>query len=304
MTYNRVWAIGDVHDNYIPLKRLVAQIPLTDHLVFVGDLTHKGNPQDSPMVVELVKGLVEAGRASCVQGNHDAKASRGKNPEDQFLTPEHLTFLKGLPVALKWDGLLFLHGGVDANVKFALTNMEMGDFWNSSGIKGKAKKKLEKARFVRFLDGEGKMIYENREVIGVDPFWAAEYDGSFGTVVFGHNPWTSPALFPHAVGVDCGAGWSGELSMGPQDPKVVGGETPLPDLGRGLVAVPFVGGQPVWSDVLMEECQQNPDPSLREMIEGDFSLDQVESKVKDILASGRSLKPALQELLDSRRLAG
>jgi len=42
----------------------------------------------------------------------------------------------------------------------------------------------------------------------IDPFWADVYDGRFGHVFFGHNPWKkakSPKQFPHATGLDLGA---------------------------------------------------------------------------------------------------
>ncbi len=42
-----------------------------------------------------------------------------------------------------------------------------------------------------------------------DPFWTEVYDGRFGHVYFGHQPFlldTEPHVFPHATGLDLGGG--------------------------------------------------------------------------------------------------
>lgn len=69
--------VGDVHGEIDALRSILGHLgyahdgthPDDRRLVFVGDLTDRG--PDSPAVVELVKFLVEAGRAQCVLGNHD-----------------------------------------------------------------------------------------------------------------------------------------------------------------------------------------------------------------------------------------
>lgn len=45
-----------------------------------------------------------------------------------------------------------------------------------------------------------------------DPFWASVYDGRFGLVVFGHEPFSSVKHFAHAVGIDTGAVYGGGLA--------------------------------------------------------------------------------------------
>ena len=69
--------VGDVHGEVEALGRLLWRLgyssegvhPERRRLVFVGDLTDRG--PDSPAVVALIRGLVEAGRAQCVLGNHE-----------------------------------------------------------------------------------------------------------------------------------------------------------------------------------------------------------------------------------------
>ena len=89
--------IGDVHGCRAELEELLADARLRDRArrrrpsrsapatpdrraVFVGDLVDRG--PDTPGVLRLVMGMVAAGTAFCVAGNHEAKllkALRGKN---------------------------------------------------------------------------------------------------------------------------------------------------------------------------------------------------------------------------------
>jgi hypothetical protein len=63
--------------------------PQDRRLVFVGDLGDRG--PDSPRVLSWVQGLVEAGRAQCVLGNHELNLLRGepKAGNRWFLDPGH-----------------------------------------------------------------------------------------------------------------------------------------------------------------------------------------------------------------------
>ena len=48
-----------------------------------------------------------------------------------------------------------------------------------------------------------------------DPFWAEVYDGRFGRIYFGHNPYpeaAEPVEFPYATGLDLGAVFGGRLA--------------------------------------------------------------------------------------------
>jgi len=80
--------VGDVHGEIDALRDLLGHLgyaadgshPENRRLVFVGDLTDRG--PDSPAVVELIQGLVEAGRARCVLGNHDLNLLLGDRKHD------------------------------------------------------------------------------------------------------------------------------------------------------------------------------------------------------------------------------
>jgi protein phosphatase len=73
--------IGDVHGCRSELETLLAQLGYQDGAhpegrlaVFVGDLVDRG--PDSPGVLRRVMGMVEAGTALCVSGNHENKLGR------------------------------------------------------------------------------------------------------------------------------------------------------------------------------------------------------------------------------------
>ena len=75
--------IGDIHGELGALHTLLERLGYDAdgkhaegrRLVFTGDLCDRG--PDSPGVIELVRGLVERGRAQCVLGNHELNLLRG-----------------------------------------------------------------------------------------------------------------------------------------------------------------------------------------------------------------------------------
>ncbi len=74
--------VGDVHGELGVLQNLLAGLgydgegnhPAGRRLVFLGDLCDRG--PDSPGVIELVRSLIERGRAQCILGNHELNALR------------------------------------------------------------------------------------------------------------------------------------------------------------------------------------------------------------------------------------
>ena len=96
--------IGDVHGEADALRSLLARLgcdPVKKTaerpLVFVGDLVDRG--PDSVAVVALVKGLVEAGLAQCVLGNHELNILFGSRKEGNGWiradTSDHYQFKDG-----------------------------------------------------------------------------------------------------------------------------------------------------------------------------------------------------------------
>jgi hypothetical protein len=130
--------VGDIHGELDALQALLAVLgyrPDGSHpdgrsLVFVGDLCDRG--PDSPGVIHLVAGLVAAGRAQCLLGNHELNILRGatKPANGWFFAEDHdkasgrfldcrpatardrdvfPAFLAGLPLALEREDLRVVH---------------------------------------------------------------------------------------------------------------------------------------------------------------------------------------------------
>ncbi|MEX2173215.1 MAG: metallophosphoesterase [Pirellulaceae bacterium] len=87
--------VGDVHGEIGALRSLLSLLGYDEdgshrqrrRLVFLGDLTDRG--PDSPAVVDLVRTLMDAGRAQCVLGNHDLNILlEHRKPENQWFWGE------------------------------------------------------------------------------------------------------------------------------------------------------------------------------------------------------------------------
>ena len=141
--------IGDVHGEMDALHSLIGHLgyeedgehPDGRHLVFVGDLCDRG--PDSPSVLDMVMGWVQAERAQCLLGNHELNVllhspkpgngwffDRNHDIHDgEFLhsraaTPARrahwLEFINQLPVALARDDLRVVHACWDIAAMHAL----------------------------------------------------------------------------------------------------------------------------------------------------------------------------------------
>lgn len=221
----RTAIIGDVHGMREALAELLALLRLEagDRLVFVGDLVDKG-PDAAGVVEDAAQMQREAPFAVVlVEGNHEerhrryranltlrpkvARQQAADAPElpalTEALSPEARAFLDGAV----WfhceaaHGVLVVHGGIPGDMTTFPERTEEAD-----ALTGKARDKLSKILRTRFIDREtGAYLGLGKQQPG-DPFWAETYDGRFGHVVFGHQPFfNGPALYPHATGIDTGA---------------------------------------------------------------------------------------------------
>jgi hypothetical protein len=215
----RTIIIGDVHGCANELRALITKVGAWpgDHVVSVGDLLDKG--PDSAGAVKVLRHLRDQGvRVTLVRGNHEESHERlrkndatGKpNPMTRVdelrkvadtLSTEDVAFLEtAVPVLhIPEHGAVVVHGGV------LPTHTELPSDW--SGVSSKVRRDLEKVYRVRFVTPEGKMVALGEET-DADRFWADLYDGRFGHVFFGHEPFhksSQPVSFPHATGLDLGA---------------------------------------------------------------------------------------------------
>ena len=220
--------IGDVHGDLRSLYSLLSRIPTSRRLIFVGDLIHKG--ENSAEVVRVVRALCDEGRAEVIRGNHEDMAGKSKwIPEEGDLTDEEREWLKSRPLFLKrnvgGENHLFLHGGMDrGSARNALRGLiengllpKDGD-WDEEAVNkavgslsSKVRRKLEKVMRIRYLSPEGVFQALGSET-EESAWWAEGYDGEFGQVWYGHQPWDEVRIDLYATGVDTGAGGEGYLT--------------------------------------------------------------------------------------------
>ncbi|MGJ4970847.1 polynucleotide kinase-phosphatase [Bradyrhizobium sp. HKCCYLRH1073] len=217
--------IGDVHGCADELQALLAKLgyqvrwrdddgrravsvtpPAGRKLVFVGDLVDRG-PQ-SPDVLRIVMGMVSAGTAYAVQGNHDRKFGRwlagrkvtiahGLQATIDQLTGEDRSFRDSLPGFL--DSLrshVWLDGGRLAVAHAGLKEEMIG---RGSGA-------------VREFALYGETTGEIDEFgLPVRADWAANYRGPT-TVVYGHTPVLNAEWVNNTLCIDTGCVFGGRLT--------------------------------------------------------------------------------------------
>ncbi len=215
--------IGDVHGCSAELEQLLVELgyqlwpdeagrpddavhPQGRRAVFVGDLVDRG--PDSPGVLRLVMGMVAAGHALCVPGNHENKlvrALRGRNvtishglettlaqlqTEDESFRKQVEEFCYGLVSHYVLDGgnLVVAHAGLKESLQ-----------GRSSGR-------------VRDFALYGESTGETDEFgLPVRYPWAKEYRGR-ATVLYGHTPVPEPEWINNTLCLDTGCVFGGRLT--------------------------------------------------------------------------------------------
>lgn len=213
--------IGDVHGCHEELVVLLTALGYRSDgagewghpertAVFVGDLVDRG-PR-SLESLDLVRRMVEAGRALCVLGNHDDKLNRylsGRKIKVQHglattvaeleqLEPEERAawieraraFLDGLPTQLQLDGgcLVVAHGGI------------------RESMIGRVGSRVR--AFCLYGDTTGKL---NAFGLPERLDWAQEYEGD-PIVVYGHTPNLQPRWVNGTTNIDQGCCFGGALT--------------------------------------------------------------------------------------------
>ncbi|MBB5871117.1 polynucleotide kinase-phosphatase [Allocatelliglobosispora scoriae] len=174
--------------------------------LFVGDLVDRG--PDSPGVIRLVKGMVEAGTALCVSGNHEAKLLRALTgrkvtvshglaeslaqfgAEDESFVAEAKSFMDGLISHYVLDGgrLVVAHAGLK-EVYHGRASARVRDFCLYGETTGETD---EYGLPVRYP-------------------WAEDYRGR-ATVVYGHTPVPKPVWINNTICLDTACVFGGELT--------------------------------------------------------------------------------------------
>ena len=216
--------IGDVHGCYDELVQLLTQLgyeiaaspeapgrvivkpPAGRKAVFLGDLVDRG--PKIPEVLKLVMGMVEAGTALCVPGNHDMKLMRklrGKNVQITHGLAESLAQLEPEPPEFKqqlvdfFDDLVSHYVLDDGRLVVAHAGMK-------EPMQGRGSGK------VRDFALYGETTGETDEYgLPVRCNWAAEYRGR-AMVVYGHTPVPEPDWLNRTINIDTGCVFGGTLT--------------------------------------------------------------------------------------------
>ena len=228
----RTCIIGDVHGMTQMLRALVAKLDLQagDTLISLGDLVDKGpDPAGTVKYMRALKARADF-NIVLVEANHEDRHIRYRRnltvrpkiarqqadssselPELMAaLNEEDWAFLESAVLfhRLPAHNMLLVHGGIPGNMKTFPDDLDA-----VARMSAKHQRNLRQILRTRYISaGDGRFRVLNKEEEG-DPFWAEVYDGRFGHVVFGHQPWfDGPRAFPHATGIDTGAVDGGALT--------------------------------------------------------------------------------------------
>jgi protein phosphatase len=209
--------IGDVHGCRAELEQLLAELGYVierdavgrpvgasheegRRAVFVGDLVDRG--PDTPGVLRLVMGMVEAGTAFCVAGNHEAKllkALRGKNVKRSHGLDASMEQLDRQTEEFRAGVERFIDGLDGGRLVVAHAGLIERYHGRASGR-------------VREFCLYGQTTGETDEYgLPVRYPWATEYRGR-AVVVYGHTPVPAAEWLNNTLCVDTGCVFGGRLT--------------------------------------------------------------------------------------------
>ena len=214
--------IGDIHGCRAELETLLAELGYAivrdadgravgashpgRRAVFVGDLVDRG--PDTPGVLRLVMGMVGAGDALCVPGNHENKlvrALRGRNVQVTHGLAESLAQLEAEPEQFRAEAERFMDGLVSHYVLDG-GNLVVGHAGLIERYQGRA------SRRVREFCLYGQTTGETDEYgLPVRYPWASEYRGK-AMVLYGHTPVPEPEWVNNTLCLDTGCVFGGRLT--------------------------------------------------------------------------------------------
>ena len=174
--------------------------------VFVGDLVDRG--PDTPGVLRLVMGMVAAGHAYCVPGNHEdklLKALRGKNVKVSHGLEESLAQLAAEPEEFRAEVMTFIDGLISHYV-FDEGKLVVSHAGLVERMHGRASGR------VRSFCLYGETTGETDEFgLPVRYPWAQDYRGR-AMVVYGHTPTPEPEWINNTICLDTGSVFGGSLT--------------------------------------------------------------------------------------------
>ncbi|MFF0523655.1 polynucleotide kinase-phosphatase [Actinomadura nitritigenes] len=215
--------IGDVHGCLAELEDLLGDLgygierdaqglavdanhPGGRTAVFVGDLVDRG--PDSPGVVRLVKGMVEAGNALCVSGNHEAKlvrALRGRQVRLSHGLAESMEQF-GAETEEFRDGALRFMDGLISHYVLDEGRLVVAHAGLKEDYHGRASGRVRS--FALYGDTTGET---DEYGLPVRYPWARDYRGK-AMVVYGHTPVPDAEWINNTICLDTGAVFGGKLT--------------------------------------------------------------------------------------------
>ncbi|WP_448642303.1 polynucleotide kinase-phosphatase [Geodermatophilus sp. URMC 63] len=215
--------VGDVHGCRAELEELLSELgyalrrdelgrpvdavhPAGRRAVFVGDLVDRG--PDSPGVLRLVMGMVAAGHALCVPGNHENKlvrALRGRTVQVTHGLERTLAQLEAEDEDFRREVEAFCHGLVSHYVLDggALVVAHAG---LPESLQGRSSARVRS--FALYGDTTGET---DEFGLPVRYPWATEYRGR-AMVLYGHTPVPSPEWVNDTLCLDTGCVFGGRLT--------------------------------------------------------------------------------------------
>ncbi|MGV1005999.1 MAG: polynucleotide kinase-phosphatase [Candidatus Nanopelagicales bacterium] len=211
--------IGDVHGCLSELRTLLTRLgwevavdgcgashPQARQAVFVGDLVDRG--PDIPGVLRLVMGMVAAGTALCVSGNHEAKlvrALRGAKVTTSHGLAETLGALAGESAEFQARVLAFTSGLISHYVldggRLVVAHAGLKEAYH-----GRSSARVR--AFALYGDTTGET---DEYGLPVRYPWAQDYRGE-AAVVYGHTPSPTAEWINNTICLDTGCVFGGALT--------------------------------------------------------------------------------------------
>jgi protein phosphatase len=215
--------IGDIHGCLAELEELLTELgyligrddrgrPVGAHrpdgrrVLFVGDLVDRG--PDTPGVLRLVMGMVAAGDAMCVAGNHENKllrALRGRKVQITHGLAESLAQLDTEPVEFRTAVQTFLDGLISHYVLDA-GQLVIAHAGIAERYQGRASGRVRS--FCLYGDTTGET---DEFGLPVRYPWANDYRGR-AMVLYGHTPIPAPEWVNNTLCLDTGCVFGGRLT--------------------------------------------------------------------------------------------
>ncbi|MGW4159239.1 polynucleotide kinase-phosphatase [Streptomyces sp. NPDC004788] len=205
--------IGDIHGCRSELETLLARLGYVDGhhpegrtAVFVGDLVDRG--PDSPGVLRRVMGMVAAGDALCVPGNHENKLGRwlrGRKVQQTHGLAETIEQLEREPEEFRAQVAEFIDGLVSHYVldegRLVVCHAGLPEKYH-----GRTSGRVRSHALYGDTTGE-----TDEFGLPVRYPWAEEYRGR-ATVVYGHTPVPTTSWINNTICLDTGAVFGGKMT--------------------------------------------------------------------------------------------